>query len=175
MGNKFRNILLIVIVFLLAAAIPSVVREWMKTGTVYLFSKQCWNDVVSRFIGPGRFRFLIQPALAILLGIMEGKKDATAGRRPFLLSIVSRETGWKEAMQAGFDAISTMLLLGILADIVFQYILFRIVHVVPALLLGPILITAPYALARAASNRIFRNRHSKPGEKYDDDVKETQK
>lgn len=149
--------LLIVTVFLLAAALPSTIREWSNTGSVYLFSKQCLDDVLSRFIGPGRFRFLIQPTVAILLGIIGGKKDATAGNTPYLWSIVSRDAGWKEAMQAGFDRISTMLILGILADIVFQYILFGTVHIVPALLLGPVLITVPYAMARGASNRFFRN------------------
>lgn len=157
MGNHFRKILLIVTVFLLAAALPSVVREIM-TGNIYLFSKQCWNDVLSRFVGPGRFRFLFQPAVAMILGIIGGKRDATAGRPPYLWSIIHREADWKEAMQAGFDTISTMLILGILADIVFQYILFRIVHIAPALILGPILITVPYASARGISNRIFRNR-----------------
>jgi len=152
-----RKILLIVTVFLLAAALPSVIREWTKTGDIYLFSKQFWNDLVSRFIGPGRFRFLIQPTVAILLGMIGGKKDATAGRPPYLWSIVYREAGWKETLKDGFDTISIMLILGILADIVFQYILFGIVHIVPALILGPILITIPYALARGTSNRIFRN------------------
>jgi hypothetical protein len=152
-----RKILLIVTVFLLAAALPSVVREWAKTGDIYLFSKQFWNDVVSRFIGPGRFRFLIQPTVAILLGVIGGKRDAAAGRPPFLYSILSGEAGWKEAMKDGFDTISIMLILGVLADIVFQYILFGMVHIVPALLLGPILITVPYSIARGAANRIFRN------------------
>jgi hypothetical protein len=161
MSNKFRKILLIVIVFLLAAALPSTIRELMKTGHIYLFSKQCLSDLFSRFVGPGRFRFLIQPAVATLLGMIGGKKDAAAGRPPYLWSIVSREADWKEAIQTGFDTISNMLLLGILADIVFQYTLFGIVHIVPALLLGPILITAPYLLARGTSNRIFRSRQIK--------------
>jgi len=93
MGTEVQRILLIVIVFLLAAAIPSVIREWMKTGHIYLFSKQCWIDVQSRFVGPGRFQFLIQLAVPIILGIIGGKKDATAGRLPLALSISSRETG----------------------------------------------------------------------------------
>jgi hypothetical protein len=154
-----RKILLAVTVFLLAAALPSVIREWTKTGEIYLFSHQFWNDVVARFSGPGRFRFLIQPTVAILLGIIGGKRDATSGRPPFLWSIVSGGAGWKEALKDGFDTISIMLILGILADIVFQYILFKMVHIVPALLLGPILISIPYALARGSSNRFFRNQY----------------
>jgi hypothetical protein len=152
-----RKILLILTVFLLAAALPSVIRECARTGDLYLFSEQFWNDVVSRFVGAGRFRFLIQPTVAILLGLIGGKRDAIAGRPPYLWGIVSGDAGWKEALKHGFDTISIMLILGILADIVFQYILFGIVHIVPALLLGPLLITGPYSLARGASNRIFRN------------------
>ena len=158
MKRIVRKILLIIAVFLLAAAIPSVIREFNKTGEIYLFSKQFWDDVVSRFTGPGRFRFVIQPTVAILLGTIGGKRDATAGRPLFLWSIIYRKEGWKETMKDGFDTISIMLLFGILADIVFQYILFGMVHIVPALLLGPLLITIPYALARGTSNRIFRKR-----------------
>lgn len=158
MKRIIRNILLIITVFLLAATIPSVIKEWTKTGNIYLFSKLFWDDVVSRFIGPGRFRFVIQPTVAILLGIIGGKRDATAGRPPFFWRILYREAGWKETMKDGFDTISIMLIIGILADIVFQYILFGMVHIGPALLLGPILITIPYALARGTSNRIFCKR-----------------
>ena len=157
MKGIIRKILLIVIVFLLAAALPSVIREWARTGNIYLFSEQFWNDVVSRFTGAGRFRFLIQPTVAILLGVIGGKRDATARRPPFFWSIVFREERWKEALKDGFDTINIMLIFGILADIIFQYILFGIVHIIPALLLGPMLITIPYILARGPSNRIFRN------------------
>lgn len=162
MKRIIRNILLIVTVFLLAAAIPSVIREWARTGEIYLFSEQFWNDVVSRFVGAGRFRFLFQPTMAILLGLISGKKDAKSGRPLFFWNIVYREAGWKETVKDGFDTISIMLIFGILADIIFQYILFGIVHIAPALLLGPILITLPYAMARGTSNRIFRNSHKRP-------------
>ena len=76
MKQLIRKILLLVIVFLLAAAIPSVLREYIQTGHVYFLSDQFAEDVVTRFHGSGRFRFLIQPAVALILGILGGKRDA---------------------------------------------------------------------------------------------------
>ena len=147
---------MILIVFLLAAAIPFVIREQMRTGQFYLFSHQFWEDIISRFTGRGRFRFVIQPLTAILLGIRSGFKDARENRPGYIQELLLRKTGWKQALNEGLDVISTLLLLGVLADIIFQLILFRMVHIVPALILGPILITGPYVISRDLANRLFQ-------------------
>jgi hypothetical protein len=154
--QNVRKILLILIVFLLAAAFPFVIREQMKIGQVYLLSHQFLEDIIARFTGRGRFRFLLQPLTAILLGIQGGFKDAKGKRPGYLSELLFRENGWKQTLQDGLDVISILLMMGILADIIFQLILFGIVHILPALLLGPILITIPYMTSRDLANRIFR-------------------
>ena len=53
--------------------------------------------------------------------------------------------------------------MGIILDLVFQLILYRSVHPGAALVVGPILICAPYALARALSNRVARGSRGKRG------------
>jgi hypothetical protein len=151
-----RKILLILIVFLLAAAIPSLIREQMRTGEFYLFSHQFLEDIISRFTGRGRFRFVIQPLTAILLGIRSGLKDAGEKRPGYIKELLQRKSGLKQALTEGLDVISTLLLMGVLADIIFQLVLFRMVHIVPALILGPILITGPYIISRDLANRLFR-------------------
>lgn len=46
--------------------------------------------------------------------------------------------------------------MGIILDLVFQLIRYRVVHPGAALLIGPILIGTPYALSRALTNRRAR-------------------
>ena len=44
--------------------------------------------------------------------------------------------------------------MGITLDVVFQWIIYQEVHPGAALVIGPVLIGAPYALSRALSNRV---------------------
>src|SRR3954451_5380247 len=42
-----------------------------------------WNNLIGRWDGPMSFRFLIQPAMAILFAIRAGLRDARQGEPPF--------------------------------------------------------------------------------------------
>ena len=48
--------------------------------------RQAWEDFVARTTGPLRFRFVLQPAIVIVMAILAGRRDARAGRRPFLVA-----------------------------------------------------------------------------------------
>ena len=72
------TIMTTVAVLILVAAIPSAVRDTIETGRVYVFSQRFLAELPRRLTGPGRFRFLLQPALAILLGWRGGLADAQA-------------------------------------------------------------------------------------------------
>ena len=43
--------------------------------------------------------------------------------------------------------------MGIILDVVFQWVLYRAVHPGAALVVGPILICVPYSVSRALTNR----------------------
>jgi len=49
-----------------------------------------WVNLVSRPSGQFGLRFLIQPAMATILAIRDGLKDARTGRTPYLWTIVAR-------------------------------------------------------------------------------------
>ncbi len=72
-------------------AIPSAIREALESGRIYLFSWEFLSDLPARFTGPGRFRFILQPAVAILLGLRGGLADARAGRPPYLEDVLTHE------------------------------------------------------------------------------------
>jgi hypothetical protein len=52
--------------------------------------------------------------------------------------------------------VANLLLMGILLDSVFQWVILGASYPGPALVVGPVLIAAPYAVARALSNRAAR-------------------
>jgi hypothetical protein len=148
---------LTLIVFTLSA--PGALRDAFDRGGIYLFSRAFLEDIPKRLTGPGRFRFILQPLMAILLGIRSGLADARAGRPPYLYGVLfHRDRG--ELVRTGFWVVVDLLLMGILLDAVFQWIILGVSHPGAALVVGPVLIVGPYSLARALSNRAARLRGS---------------
>jgi hypothetical protein len=56
-------------ILVLVAAIPGAIRDTLETGRIHLFSWEFLAEIPARLTGPGRFRFVMQPAMAILLGL----------------------------------------------------------------------------------------------------------
>jgi len=155
---KLRRDAIVTVLALLviAAAIPFALVDTIEKGRVYLFSWQFLEDLPRRFSGPGRFRFILQPVLAILLGVRGGLADAKAGNPPYLFGLLFAAGRRRELLRSGAAAIRTLLAMGIILDVVFQLVLYRAVHPGAALLVGPILICFPYALSRALTTRLAR-------------------
>jgi hypothetical protein len=159
MASKYRSWILpaIVLVILLATA-PGAIHRVVETGNPYLFTRQFFDDMVARLSGPGRLRFIMQPIVAILLGTRDGVKDARAGSRPFLWGLVFHRELRGQLLRSGLASVRNLVAIAILLDIISQYLIFHEIHPGAAVLLGPMLIALPYALARAFANRIARRR-----------------
>ncbi len=61
-----------------------------------------------------------------------------------------------EYVRTGLATIRDIVAIGIILDVVAQFLIFGQVHPGAALLIGPVLVTAPYAIARALTNRMAR-------------------
>jgi hypothetical protein len=83
-----ESILTALALLVIVAAIPSAVVDTIETGRVYLFSMQFLEELPQRFTGPGRLRFILQPMLAIFLGVRGGLADAKAGNPPYLFGLL---------------------------------------------------------------------------------------
>jgi hypothetical protein len=143
-------------VLVIVAAIPFAILDTIETGRVYLFSSQFLEELPRRFTGHGRLRFIMQPMLAILLGVRGGLADAKAGAPPYLFGLVFAAGRRRELLRSGAAAIGILLAMGIILDVVFQLVLYREVHPGAALVVGPILVCFPYALSRALTTRVGR-------------------
>jgi len=156
MTLRRETIVRVVAVLVIAATLPFALVDTLETGRVYLFSRQFLEELPQRFSGAGRFRFILQPVVAILLGMRGGLADAKAGNPPYLFGLVFAAGRRRELLRSGAAAISTLLAMGIILDLVFQLVLYRAVHPGAALVIGPILICTPYALSRALTTRLAR-------------------
>jgi hypothetical protein len=142
----------------LLLSVPGSLREAFERGGFYLFSHAFLEDLPKRLTGPGRFRFILQPLVATILGIRSGMADVRAGRPPYLWVLLTDPGRRRELAREGFQSIANLLLMGILLDSVFQWLILGQSYPGPALIVGPVLITAPYAIARALSNRATRSK-----------------
>jgi hypothetical protein len=145
----------IVIAILLATA-PGAIHRFVQSGDPYLFSQRFFEDMVARLSGPGRMRFIFQPIMALLLGGRDGLKDARTGAAPFLWSLTFHSRRRRELLGSALASVRDLVAIAILLDIVSQFLIFRQIHPGAALLLGPVLISLPYAVTRALANRIAR-------------------
>ena len=140
----------------LALSLPGSLRDAFDRGGIYLFSRAFLEDIPKRLAGPGRFRFVLQPVLATILGIRGGLADARAGRPPYLYGLLMHRRLRRELLRSGFESVVNLLLMGILLDAVCQWLILGVSYPGAALVVGPVLIGVPYAIARALSNRLAR-------------------
>ena len=156
-ARRFTLALAGLTLLVLLLSVPGSLREAFDRGGMYLFSHAFLEDLPKRLTGPGRFRFILQPLIATILGIRSGMADARAGRPPYLLGLATDRVHRPELMRDGLRSIANLLLMGILLDSVFQWVILGQSYPGAALVVGPVLITTPYAIARALANRATRS------------------
>lgn len=162
-GRRLTLVLAGVTLFVLALSIPGSLEDAYERGGFYLFSRMFLEDIPKRLAGPGRFRFLLQPALAAALGVAAGRADARAGRPPYLYALALGSRTRSELLHSSVESIAPLLLMGVLLDSICQWLILGASYPGAALVVGPVLITVPYAVARALANRATRSRARRVG------------
>jgi hypothetical protein len=164
-GGKERVTLVLAVVttLVLALSAPGSLREAWERGGFYLFSREFLLDLPKRLFGPGRFRFLLQPAVALALGVAAGRADARARRPPYLYALLLGTEDRGSLARSALRHLANVLLVGILLDSVCQWLILGASYPGAALLVGPVLIGVPYAVARALTNRLAKVRDGARG------------
>jgi hypothetical protein len=157
-GRRLTLLLAALTLAVLLLSVPGSLRDAFDRGGFYVFSMTFLADIPRRLTGPGRFRFILQPSVAIFLGIRGGVADARMGRPPYLSGILFHRDARRELLRSGFESVVNLLLMGILLDSISQWLILGASYPGAALLVGPVLIALPYSCARALSNRFARRR-----------------
>ena len=154
-GRHLTMILAGLTLLVLVISVPGALLDAFNRGGFHLFSREFFQNIPARLTGPGRFRFILQPAVATILGIRSGLADARAGRPAYLYGLLFHRGLRLELMKSGFESVVNLLLMGVLLDSIFQWVLFGTSYPGAALVVGPVLIVAPYGITRALSNRFY--------------------
>lgn len=121
-----------------------------------------WADFVGRLDGPMHFRFIVQPLVAMLLGIRAGVRDARAGEPPFLWTVARVPERRRERVLGGLRDLSSVLLLAAVLDAAYQLVVHRGIYVFELLFTVAVLALVPYALVRGPAGRLvaWKQRHA---------------
>jgi hypothetical protein len=109
-----------------------------------------------RVDGPLKFRFIVQPLVALVLSTLDGIRDAKAGRHLYLLSLIREPATRMQYMKQGWRSIGKVFILAVILDIAFQVIFMGQLNIPGALLVGLVLALLPYLLLRGPVNYIAR-------------------
>ena len=121
-----------------------------------LYPRSFDAGLMARLTGPGKARFIVQPLVAIAIGIRDGIADAKQDKSPYLIRILFKGEHKLDVLKTSLRRIAVPLTIGIVLDMILQWVMFQTVFLLPAIMAGTILIALPYSIARGLSNRIAR-------------------
>jgi hypothetical protein len=119
------------------------------------------EGLARRLSGPASFRFIFQPLVATIAGIRDGVTDAKLGLRPYGIAVLLDSDSRGQLLGAGLKSIAIPLAMGIVIDMVVQWMLVQRVLLSAAILVGMLLVGVPYIAARGLTNRILRRRYKR--------------
>ncbi|HVG64293.1 MAG TPA: hypothetical protein VNA24_37375 [Hyalangium sp.] len=118
-----------------------------------------WEGLVRDLSGKGQFRLILQPAMALFLGLRLGIADAKEGKAPFLFRLfTTRHERWGLFKQSLSDA-AMPLILALVMDGILQYLTLHHIRPLQAVVVGAFLVWLPFVMTRGLTNRIWKRSH----------------
>jgi hypothetical protein len=114
-----------------------------------------WGSIWHELATAGRFRLILQPTLAIILGVRIGLADARAGSQPFIARLIRSPGERWSLLRESIVHAAVPLTLAVLMDCLFQYLTFGHVHILAAVVVGILLVWLPFSSTRGLANRIW--------------------
>ena len=103
------------------------------------------------------FRFILQPAMAIIAALKDGIHDARIGRRPYFWSLIrGAPEGRSELLWEGIISTARIVILGVVMDSVYQWLVLKTFYPGQAAVISILLAFMPYLLLRGPIERIAR-------------------
>jgi hypothetical protein len=114
------------------------------------------QDLVARLDGPLHFRFIVQPLMATIFAVIDGVKDAKAGKPAYFWALLSTPEYRKDLVKEGWKSVGKIFILAIILDVVYQLKVHSTVYPGEMLIVAFALAIAPYLVLRGPINRIVR-------------------
>jgi hypothetical protein len=159
LGGLARIILALIIVLVVAG----VALHGISDGTWRRF----FHDLIERTDGPMRFRFILQPMMAAIAAIRDGRADVVAGRSPFLWAILRKPEERMARLRQALNVTARIILLGVVMDVIYQELVLKTFYPAEAAVIALTLAFFPYAIIRGLVLRVARARASVPEDRHE--------
>ena len=112
------------------------------------------------FGGKVQIRLILQPLIAIILGLRFGVRDAKAGDRPFFHALAQGEGHRGTLLKKAARDVITPLIVAVIIDSILQQLINHRIRPFAAVVVGGILVFLPFLIVRALANRVWTHGHS---------------
>jgi hypothetical protein len=140
----------VVVALSIALILAGVLWHGITLGTL----QRLWHDLVEEPGGPMKFRFILQPSMAALVAIRDGRKDARTGRSPYFWTVLRKSDERMGRLREGLNATARIILLGLAMDLIYQFLVLKTFYPNEALIIALLLAFVPYLLIRGLVVRI---------------------
>jgi len=115
-----------------------------------------WHNFLARPQGHLALRFYFQPAVAALIAIRAGIKDARERRPGYFWAALVDPAARAELLRSGLKDIRVPLIVAAVLDAIYQVITHGQIYILELLFTTLLLALVPYLLLRGPVNRIVR-------------------
>jgi hypothetical protein len=115
-----------------------------------------WENLVARWGGPMSFRFLIQPAVAILFAVRAGLRDARQNEPPFLWAALSQPASLRDRSRQVWRDVGGVFIVAVILDSIYQVVVHAGIFTLELLITATVLAVLPYVLLRGLVTRVAR-------------------
>ena len=158
MSNAAPQELGVLAKLVIVLAIVLIVAGVLWHGVTGATLRRFWHDLVERPDEPMRFRFVLQPLMAAIAAIHDGREDARAGRSPYFMTVLRNPQERVGRLREGLNATARIILLGLVMDVIYQLIVLKTFYPNEALVIALLLAFVPYLIIRGLVLRIARSR-----------------
>jgi hypothetical protein len=150
--QKLSLLAKLVVAFILVMIVAGLVGY----GVSIEVFKRVWRQLIDRADAPMRFRFILQPLMAAIAAILDGLKDARAGRSPYFWTMLRNPRERIERLNEGLNATARIILLGLVMDAIYQVIVLKRFYPAEAVIVALLFAFVPYVIIRGPVLRIER-------------------
>jgi hypothetical protein len=125
-----------------------------------LFSA-AWEHVTGRVDGPLRFRFVLQPATAVILAVRAGLRDAAHDRPAFLWAALTGTVSRVDLLRGAWKDISGVWTIACALDVIYQVVVFGRFYPGETMFVASLLALLPYAVIRGPVTRLASRRRQR--------------
>jgi hypothetical protein len=116
------------------------------------------GNLIARTEGPLHFRLILQPVMAMVFAVIDGRKDAKTGKPPYFWSLVTAPEHRREMVKDGWKSVGKIFILALILDGVYQYIVQHFIYPGEAIIVSFLLAILPYLILRGLVTRIARKK-----------------